>query len=290
MFDQQIQYVSRHYRVVSLSDAVDHLNGGPVETVVAITFDDGYRDNYLNAYPILQKYGVPATIFLTTGSIDSREPVWFEQVLQALKETAREYVDIEIDLPRRFWLRTMAERLAANGQIFQLLKALLMPTGVWEWRTSCGSSEATSTGERTGKMLTWDDVRLMKQNGMDFGGHTVSHPFSFPRMAGDRVAWGSVRVQAAHRAKEMQSPVRHFAYPNGRGEEDFGAWNKSLIRDAGYDAAVTTIWEHERSIYRPHGTEARWAVGALLPAVRLQDGLVSTGKRLARWASETSSY
>ena len=106
LFDRQMQYISRLYWVVSLADLVGHLNGGPVETVVSVTFDDGYQDNYLSAYPILKKYGIPATIFLTTGSIDSREPVWFEQLLQALKETSREYVDIEIDLPRRFWLRT----------------------------------------------------------------------------------------------------------------------------------------------------------------------------------------
>ena len=98
---------------------------------------------------------------------------------------------------------------------------------------------ASTAGERTGKMLSWDDIRFMKQNGMDFGGHTVSHPF-LSKMPGDRVAW-EVSECKRRIEEEMQAPVKHFAYPNGR-EEDFGAWNKGLIRNAGYDAAVTTIW------------------------------------------------
>ena len=73
---------------------------------VAVTFDDGYRDNYENAFPVLQRYGIPATIFLTTGNIDSKEPLWFERLAGAAKKTAKEFIETEIDLPRRFWFRT----------------------------------------------------------------------------------------------------------------------------------------------------------------------------------------
>jgi len=215
------------------------LNGGSVGTVVAITFDDGYRDNYLNAFPILQRYGLPATIFLTTGGIDSREPLWFEQLLQALKKTPRESVDLEIDLPRRFWLRTSVERLTAYGEIFRLLKAI--PDGERRLAMTCVLRQlgAEGLGERNDKMLTWDEIRLMKRHGMDFGGHTVSHPF-LSKMTCDEVA-REVSQCKQRIEEELQSPVKHFAYPNGR-EEDFGKWNKEVIRGAGYEAAVTTIW------------------------------------------------
>jgi peptidoglycan/xylan/chitin deacetylase (PgdA/CDA1 family) len=88
-------------------------------------------------------------------------------------------------------------------------------------------------------MLAWDQVRFMKEHGIDFGGHTVTHPF-LSRMSGDRVAW-EVGECKRRIEEEMQSPAVHFAYPNGR-DEDFGHWNKDLIRRAGYEAAVTTIW------------------------------------------------
>ena len=89
----------------------------------AVTFDDGYRDNYECAFPILQRYRIPATIFLTTGVIDSGEPLWFEQLAEAIKKTPHEYIDLEIDIPRRFWMRSPAERLESNRKIFALLRA-----------------------------------------------------------------------------------------------------------------------------------------------------------------------
>ena len=93
--------------------------------------------------------------------------------------------------------------------------------------------------ERKDQMLTWDQVRLMKANGMDFGGHTVTHPF-ISRLERERVAW-EVSECKRRIEEELQLPVEHFAYPSGRGE-DFGSWNKQVVRDAGYRAAMTTIW------------------------------------------------
>jgi peptidoglycan/xylan/chitin deacetylase (PgdA/CDA1 family) len=94
-------------------------------------------------------------------------------------------------------------------------------------------------GERRNKLLTWDQIRSMKTRGIDFGGHTVTHPF-LARMTREEVMWET--TECKRRIEErLQSPVNYFAYPNGR-EEDFGSWNKELIRAAGYRAAVTTVW------------------------------------------------
>ena len=77
-FREQMGYLRRHYQVVRLEDGVARLQRGRTpERLVSITFDDGYEDNYRNAFPILERYGLPATVFLTTGSIDSGEPLWF---------------------------------------------------------------------------------------------------------------------------------------------------------------------------------------------------------------------
>ena len=88
-------------------------------------------------------------------------------------------------------------------------------------------------------MLTWDQVRLMKAGGIDFGGHSVTHPF-ISRLNHEQVAW-EVSECKRRIEKELQAPVDHFAYPSGR-EEDFGKWNEQIVRSAGYRAAVTTIW------------------------------------------------
>jgi len=239
VFNQQMGFVARHYKVVTLGELLAHLESESTEPVVAITFDDGYEDNYQNAFPVLQRYGLPATIFLTTGSMDSREPLWFEQLALALKKTSREFIDLEIDLPRRFRTRSTAERLQANARIFALLRTL--PEGDRRrWLADILDKLAVPPDqERRDKTLTWDQVRLMKRDGIDFGSHTVTHPF-LSRLTREQVKWEVVESKKRIEG-ELQSPVQYFAYPNGR-EEDIGAWNKELLREVGYRAALTTIW------------------------------------------------
>ena len=239
LFEQEMRFIARHYKVVSLGALLNCLEGGSPEPVVAITFDDGYRDNYQNAFPILQRYGLTATIFLATGSIDSGEPLWFEKLALAVKRTEREFIDLEIDIPRRLWMRTPAERLETHDRVFKLLKELDDSDRRRETDAILHQLGDVDYAERRNKMLTWDEVRLMKKHGMDFGGHTVTHPF-LAKMSREQVAWEAAECKRRIE-EELQLPVDHFAYPNGR-EEDFGRWNKEVIRSAGYRAAVTTIW------------------------------------------------
>lgn len=240
IFERQISFLARYYRVLALSELLDSLERGDrCGSAVAMTFDDGYQDNYRYAFPILRRYGLPATIFLTTGSMDDRQPLWFERLAEALQKTGREFLDLEIDLPRRFWLRTPAERLESNGRIFGLLRTLPDETRRCCLEEVLRRLDAPQTTDRRNRMLTWDQAREMKQHGITFGGHTVSHPF-LSRMAPEQADW-EVSESKRRIEAELQSPVDHFAYPNGR-EEDFAGWSKDVLRTAGYRAAVTTIW------------------------------------------------
>jgi peptidoglycan/xylan/chitin deacetylase (PgdA/CDA1 family) len=239
VFERQMRFVARRYRVVSLERLIEHLESGSPGTLVAITFDDGYRDNYENAFPILQHYGLAATIFLSTGSLDTGVPLWFEVLAGAVKTTSREFLDVETDLPRRFWMRTPEERLRANGELFALLRQ--MPEDERQRRLSAVLCELAAPDRdlRRDMMLTWDQVRWMNRQGFAFGGHTVTHPF-LSRLTRDQVNW-EVSECKRRIESELQAPVTHFAYPNGR-DEDFGPWNKDALRAAGYQAAVSTIW------------------------------------------------
>lgn len=239
LFEQEMCFLARHYRVVSLAELLDHLDNDSPKPVVSITFDDGYQDNYQNAFPILQRYGLSATIFLTTGSIDSRQSLWFERLAGALKKTSCEFVDLEIDLPRRFWTRNLAEKLNANNQIFALLRRL-SDLDRQQWLATILERLATpEEAERGGKMLTWDQIREMKCWGVDFGGHTVNHPF-LSKLTRPQAVW-EVSECKRRIEGELQQQIDYFAYPSGRGE-DFAEWNKEVLAAAGYRAAVTTIW------------------------------------------------
>ena len=237
VFERQMKFIAQHYRVVSLQSLIEHLEGDSPGTVVAVTFDDGYEDNYRCALPILQRYRIPATIFLTTGAIDSGEPVWFERLADAIKRTARESVQFEIDIPRRLSLRTTQERLEANARIFGLLRRLPDASRLESLDRILSELAVPVTVQAS--MLSWNQIREMCRLQIDFGGHTVSHPFLSqvqPETAKWEVAECKRRIE-----EELQSEVRFFAYPNGR-PEDFTLWNKEIVRQAGYRAAATTIW------------------------------------------------
>ncbi len=238
LFEQEMRHLARHYKVVPMPELIRHLEDGPPQPVVAVTFDDGYRDNYENAFPILRRYGLPATVFLTTGTMDRDEPIWFEQLAQAVKNTSREHIDLEIDIPRRFLLRTQVERLETNNGIFAVLRDQ-PDVERREWLPRICEQLGVDDGERRSKMLTWDQVRTMSAGGIHFGGHTVTHPF-LSRLTRDNALWEASECKRRIEY-ELQLPVECFAYPNGR-EQDVGPWGGEVIRAAGYRAAVTTIW------------------------------------------------
>jgi peptidoglycan/xylan/chitin deacetylase (PgdA/CDA1 family) len=239
-FEEQIRMVAKHHRVVRLREAIRQLSeGGPAESLVVITFDDGYADNYTNALPVLERHGLPATIFLTTGSLDSRESMWFEKLAVAVKRSPAEFVDLELDVPRRLSLRSESDRLAANATIFAYLRTLADSNRRLVLTETLAKLKAPPQSKEQSEMLTWNQVREMRARRIDFGGHTVSHPFVSklePLQAEREVAECKRRIE-----EELQAPADFFAYPSGR-ESDFTPLSKEIVARAGYRAAVSTLW------------------------------------------------
>jgi peptidoglycan/xylan/chitin deacetylase (PgdA/CDA1 family)/CelD/BcsL family acetyltransferase involved in cellulose biosynthesis len=239
-FEEEVGFIARHYRIVNMSEALRRLSeGGPAEPVVVVTFDDGYADNYHFAYPILERYGIPATVFLTTGSIDSRVPLWFEKLALAVKTSPSESVDLEFNTPRRLSLATEKARLIANDQIYAYLRYLSDSERQDRLDEILRSLRGSDERERMGRMLTWDEIRALHRRGIKFGGHTVTHPF-VSRLSPEQARWEAAECKRRIES-ELQSGVEHFAYPSGR-EMDFSPWNKEVIQAAGYRAALSTLW------------------------------------------------
>src|SRR5262249_31711791 len=86
LFEAQMRFLRKNYRLVSMQELIlELLEGATTEPAVAVTFDDGYRDLYSEAFPILAKYQIPATIYLTVGSIDTGEVAWYDRIFLALQ-------------------------------------------------------------------------------------------------------------------------------------------------------------------------------------------------------------
>src|SRR5262245_59544386 len=88
-FRKQMQYLAENCNCCPLAEAVERLKKNDVpENTVVITFDDGYKDNYTNAFPVLQRFSIPATIFLATKAIGSAHTLWHDRVFSAFRRTA----------------------------------------------------------------------------------------------------------------------------------------------------------------------------------------------------------
>jgi len=236
VFERQMRHVARNYRVLPLEDLVERLQrGGLPRNTLAITFDDGYRDNLTHAAPILSRLGLPATIFLATGFIGTAEVPWFDRLAHGLKKST-------MDMVRTPWgdelaLSGLPARMRAMERTLEHFKRVPdeeRHRGLDELLTALGD-----TDQRIFKnlMLSWDDVHAVRGLGFTIGAHTVNHPI-LSRVTPQR-AWTEILGSRTMIESACGAAPRAFAYPNG-GTEDYTETVKRLVREAGFTCAVTT--------------------------------------------------
>lgn len=264
MFDRQMAYMARHYNVLPLSDLVGRLSSGerlPPYTAV-ITFDDGFRNNLTVALPILQKYHLPATIFLATSFISSDGlGLWTERVDSLIHRTSVQNLRLTLDgVEKSFPLRTSADREIASDQVRAFLKTLdpaqrkaalkelddqleekadRRPSKNDNGSESSESHEqSAATTEERYTFLTWQQVQMMARCSITFGSHTHGHAILAPLSETDL----NFELTESRRLIEEYSGVTCtlFSYPNGA-ERDFGPRDESLLKKLGYLAAVSQI-------------------------------------------------
>jgi peptidoglycan/xylan/chitin deacetylase (PgdA/CDA1 family)/glycosyltransferase involved in cell wall biosynthesis len=214
-FEKHLRHLTRHYRVISLDEAAAALrSGAPLpENAVVITFDDGYRDNYTVALPLLQKYDVPATVFIVTSAIDGK-PFWFDEVNRWFDQTSATTL-VWRETGEEFPLVNREARGKALDHVLGILKSMPgahLSSALYDLRADMGISAASAPAERD--ILTWDELRMMAESDrISIGAHTVTHPI-LPNLSPAEAA-REIRDSVETIARELNQPVRLFAYPNG---------------------------------------------------------------------------
>lgn len=240
VFDAQMSYLASNFNVISLSQLLDRVaQGVGVEPrTVAITFDDGYRDNYVYAHAILKKYGLPAALFVATGYTDTSRRMWNDRIAGAIQHTDRKAIKVELpaetlSLP----LDSERSKLASMVLVLEKLKSLpeienqLIVDGIVQQLG--GLNTLTDR-----LMLSWSELREMAGSVWEIGSHTVEHRIL------TKISHAEIQGELAN-SKEtleqhLQIPITLFAYPNGK-EPDFDKTTRELVRSAGYRAALTTL-------------------------------------------------
>jgi peptidoglycan/xylan/chitin deacetylase (PgdA/CDA1 family) len=236
-FREQIAYLARHFTPIALHDLHAFLAQGRTlpPRPVLVTFDDGYRDNGTVAWPILRALGVPAAVFLATDHVGTDRPFVWDYAAACIEGCERPAADLPLLGARS--LSTPAARQAALTQWMEALKA--EPDAA---KGSHAEALATALGIAPpadlfqGLTLSWDEVRRLCADGLEFGGHTRSHPV-LTRMP-DAAARGEFAGSHARLARETGRAPVAFAYPNGR-RSDFTAAHEAMARDAGYAFAFS---------------------------------------------------
>ncbi len=234
-FTWQMHLLAKHFTVLGLSEAIEALRGGRLPPrAVCVTFDDGYLDNVENALPILLENGLRATFFISTGFLEDG-CMWNDVVIEVVRQASGPVLDLRDCGLGRHSLVTLEDRCRAIQSLLGTIKYL---DPVERLRLVEQIRACTGAEQPRGIMTRPEDVRRLARAGMEVGGHTVTHPI-LARMddAGARaeIAGGKQALE-----KILGRPVRLFAYPNGIPHMDYRRRHVEMVRELGFDAAVTT--------------------------------------------------
>jgi peptidoglycan/xylan/chitin deacetylase (PgdA/CDA1 family) len=237
-FEFQMRYLRKHYRIASLDQLCRELQEARlVEPTVAVTFDDGYRDLYTHAFPALQKYGIPATIYLIGRCMETGEPPWYDRIFVAVKNAPGNTLEVQLDQLRRFQLGPAEVRLQIAWQIVCYLRTI-SGCSRRAWCAKFEQALPVQAAELEERMLTWEQVREMQKGGVFFGAHTMSHP-AVSQL--DPTDFDEELVRSRQLLEErLGVPVADFAYPFGKPSDTNSVAEEFLVR-SGYRSAVTTV-------------------------------------------------
>ncbi len=235
-----IEKLSRDYVFVSMETLVDGLLSGrcPRKGIV-LSFDDGYANACTLALPVLRKMGIPFSVFVTTGHVDTNLVLWndlLEFAVFSTGETALPPGPMGRGLP----LQGEDQRNRAVVELKAALKRLSLEEAQDKVRQLCDDLSVDSNAPELGhvRFLASDEITRMAEEGVEFGGHTVTHPI-LSRESRERVRTEVTECKA--RLETLTGrPVRCFAYPNGQ-RGDFNDMVKEEVRGAGYEAAFSAI-------------------------------------------------
>ena len=240
-FEEQMNLVMEHFTVCPLKELVQRMKDDDLpENAIAVTFDDGYRDNYLNALPVLKRYAVPATIFLATGVIGSGKALWHDRVFDAFRQTKVPELIGLVPGSTRLCLTPLKAKLEAQRHVLEHLWSLDgddRELAIDRLRDRLDVAETKSDICRL--MLSWEEVSDMNADGIQFGAHTVTHPI-LSRL-GDEAARQEVCASKTTIEEVLNTTVTSFAYPVGRCG-DFNATTKAIVEEAGFYCGVTMIF------------------------------------------------
>jgi len=238
-FERQIAFLKDRFEIVFIEDLVEKtLLGEEIGKHCAITFDDGWRDNFTDAFPILKKYRVRATIFLATGFVGTDKMFWPEEICYCLDRSMATKSALGSAPPSYIHFNKEISRYSRckREMFFDRSIEILKGYSSGDRDEILGHYRATfKVNPLPRQMLNWDEAREMLASGLvRFGAHTVNHEIL------DQVSLLKAQAEICKSRKEIEhclgGKVSIFAYPNGNHNESI----RGILAENGFNLAVTT--------------------------------------------------
>lgn len=235
-FAAHMAVLAAHFSVLPLPEAARRLRDGTLPAAaVCITFDDGYRNNLDIATPVLQRYGLPATVFVMQNAIEAGI-MWNDLVIEAVRRASATMDLSMVGLGRV----TLPPPAARAPFVLKVLEAFKYQSMQERWSKACELYQRAAAEPLPRLMLNEGELHRLAQAGIDVGGHTVNHPI-LAKLPEDE-ARREIVDGAGWLARVVGRQPVSFAYPNGRPGLDFNAVHMRIARDAGFELAVSTEW------------------------------------------------
>ena len=238
--------LAKYYHFISMDQAIAMLASQvPLQPYsLVLTFDDGYRNNVTHALPILQRHGVPATFFLSTGHVERREPYWYDRLDYAIqhlkKEQSVSFAGQDFlfrpnqEMSSRTIFTTLINAIKTNKPPYaETMQEVHQIANNFEENAGCRLIDIFEEDHSTA-IMSWEEAKQVTDQGITIGSHTVDHAIL------DRLEEVFIREQLIVSKKVIEQctgrQCSYFCYPNGN-------WNNkiiSLVRKTGFVAAITT--------------------------------------------------
>lgn len=248
-FAEQMDWLKANYRIVKFDEDWNQIEGD----AVCITFDDGYRDNFLTAVPILEQRQISATIFVATANIDTRLELWWDELERNLLFD-KEYPRMFRLVDERFGCKWNVETLERREDLYCTLHWLMRYVAVnrrndWlrqlqEW------NGYTENGREENQCVQLADLRQLDTTKIQIGAHTVNHPV----LANLTMDEQREEVEKSRQCLEnvLAKPIVTFSYPFG-GIADYSEETIRVCKELGFSkvaANIPGVWETGGDIYQ----------------------------------------
>jgi peptidoglycan/xylan/chitin deacetylase (PgdA/CDA1 family) len=240
IFAEQLEYLTKRYNVVPLSRLAESIGSReqPPPRLAAITIDDGYRDAYEIAYPLLRRFGAPATLFVSSDFIDRRAWIWTDKARFLTRRAVSQRLMIKIGGQElRLDLDNPSSRRAAAERVNATLKRLpeeIKEEAIERLARALGLALPPKAPDEFGP-VAWAEAREMQANGIEIGSHTLTHPI-LTRVGDERLRL-ELQESRSRLEEVLRRRIEQFCYPNG----DYDERVRSEVARAGYSIAVTCV-------------------------------------------------